>query len=171
MASKMFLKIESADPKQFQGDSQDKDHQGWIDILRYTFGVIPSDLAPKPPTYGIRFVKSSNQLSLDWYLADKSGTELKRVLFHDVSTTVDGGTHSAWFEFHDAWFDRFIFAWQGEDILSIGYKSVSHHVGSPPASPKSGGKSASSRAATGGSSASAGAVSAGATALAMHMWR
>jgi len=195
MASKAFLKIESADPKQFQGESQDKDHRNWIDILSLSIEITAAKHAgdekttkPKSGRQEIKFQKSSDPSSSDLIQAIASGTELKRVLLHAVSTREDGGKHNVRWEFHDAKLVNFRrVAWRGDgadgfgsakhasqkegqdiDSFSIAYKSVSHQVGAPLP-----GSSQSDRWSTagGGASASNGSVSVGAMALAMHMLR
>ena len=189
MSFKAFLKIESADPKRFQGESQDKDHRNWIDILSFSMSInarVDPDngmvTKSKSRMQEIKFQKTPDRSSSDLIQAVASNTELKRVLLHFVSIREGRVTYDVRWEFHDAKVVSFrTVAWRGDgaegsssakhasqfdapDIQSftIAYKSVRHQVGSSlPGSSKS----------DSWSSAPAGAVSAGATALATHMLR
>lgn len=173
-----FLKIETKVANQFQGDSQDHNHRGWIDELDWWMEapVDRGSLRRGKSEFTddeFSFVKPMDRSSVALFEAVES-VLLDRVVLHADNGEI---TSSMWCEFHDAvvvrsrkdparpWRSRMDPAvhcqWTFDkeiETFTMLFKSVDYHVGTPLLRPAFG-------------AAVARGITAGVTARAIHMLR
>jgi len=175
MAFQVFLKIESAVPNQFQGESQDPDHRNWIEIENFSMGVT----SPKSTIHQITFIKAVDRSSRALYPAMKKHAHFKRIVLHVVNRDSHQRViNSSWWEFHDA---QAIGSTVGGskhsdnvgpvETLSFVFKSVTHGFRSPGKDVSNSADDRPVRRDEQADATPARRVSAGAVALATHMLR
>lgn len=130
MAAAYFLKIGIEPPEAILGDSKDKDHPGWVDILTFSEGLRQS-AGHAPVMVDMNFTRRGTGLVSHQLLrAAASGRPFDRVILHLVD-----GDH--WWDFRDV----FVASYESQiatsetssdtEKFSINYKSAKYVTGSP----------------------------------------